>query len=178
MSPGQAFRCRANKPETSINPLGCSAAAPPPMPILHEPVDTILSQSPGLWESMPQLIGFAGRLGFGAAHGWEKAGGGLAGGWLVVAGMQCRTESIVLCFPHSLSLSLVSCVCVCMRMYVFMYVCMCVCVCVALPSSLFLAAASPTREPPSVFHRPPAVHGVSDCLSAYPASLRTISSCV
>lgn len=102
------------------------------MPILHEPVDTILSQSPGLWESMPQLIGFAGRLGFGAAHGWEKAGGGLAGGWLVVAGMQCRTESIVLCFPHSLSCVL----CVCMYAYVCMYVCMCVCVCVALTSFL------------------------------------------
>lgn len=103
---------------------GCS----PPMPILHEPVDTILSQSPGLWESMPQLIGFAGRLGFGAAHGWEKAGGGFGGGLVGCCGnaMSYRVNCVV--FPAlSLSLSLVSCVCVCMRMYVCMYVCLCLC---------------------------------------------------
>lgn len=41
------------------------------MPILHVAVHTILSQSSSLWEPLPQMIGFAGRLGFWGPHGRE-----------------------------------------------------------------------------------------------------------
>jgi hypothetical protein len=59
---GQSVRCRANNPETWINPYPVGGS---PMPILHEPVHTILSQPCGLWDTLTQLIGFAGRLCFG-----------------------------------------------------------------------------------------------------------------
>lgn len=71
------YRCRANKPETSINPVPglVGSAASPVAHLASVPVDTILSQSPGLWENLPQLIGFAGRLGF-WPHGGEREGAG------------------------------------------------------------------------------------------------------
>lgn len=54
-----------------------------PVPILHEPAHTILSQSSGLWESPPQLIGFACRLGSGPGTGGKAWGWW---GWMVVNG--------------------------------------------------------------------------------------------
>lgn len=108
---------------------GCS----PPMPILHEPVDTILSQSPGLWESMPQLIGFAGRLGFGAAR-VGKGRGGFGGGLVGCCGNAVSYRVNCVVFPAlSLSLSCVLCV------YMYAYVCMYVCLCLRLCGTSFLS---------------------------------------
>lgn len=106
---------------------GFRAAFSLSMPILHVAVHTILSQSSGLWEHLPQLIGFAGRLGF-----WGRAGrlarreGGGGGLVLVVVGMCSvvqRVESLL--FPASL---------------------VCVCVCVPRCVLLFLALLRPPRE--------------------------------
>lgn len=66
-------------------PPGARAAFPS-MPILHVAVHTILSQSSGLWEHLPKLIGFAGRLGFfWGPHGREgrpRGGGAVFLLWL------------------------------------------------------------------------------------------------
>lgn len=85
---------------------GFRAAFSLSMPILHVAVHTILSQSSGLWEHLPKLIGFAGRLGFWGTGGRARPKGRGAGGTrsCCVVGMCSVVQRVVesLLFPASL----------------------------------------------------------------------------